>query len=179
MDSLNPFHNRPAEWDLYSPIFGKTMLELGNKKNGDRTYKRYFESLGFAHTSIDWNGQDGALKMDLMRPLDLGTFDVVSNIGTTEHVVKQEPCWRNVCEAMHVGAVLISTTPKPGHWSWHGENYPTDEFYRQLALLNGLEISRLYESGETPRKMWFCRATRVKDVPFCMPDEKLIFRNRR
>mgnify|MGYP000432576795 CR=1 FL=1 len=178
MEALNPFHNRPAEWDLYSPLIGATMLELGNKKNGDATYKRHFESMGFQHTSVDTNGLDGSLKLDLTKPLNLGTFDVVSNIGTSEHVAKQEPCWRNILEAMHVGSVLVSTTPQPGQWAWHGEHYPDDKFYRELAELNGLEIERLFLNGEPPRRMWFARMKRVEDRPFQMPSTP-IFYNRR
>jgi hypothetical protein len=176
--ALNPFHNRPAEFELYLPLHGSTMLELGNKRNGPAIYKAYFQSLGFEHTSVDWNGEDGALKLDLQKPLGLGTFDMVSNIGTTEHVSDQEPVWRNILEAMHVGSTLVSTTPKKGNWQWHGEWYPTQEFYRQLAALNGLEIERLYVSGTPPREMWFCRARRVEDRLFVMPDQKLIYRNR-
>lgn len=175
---MNPFHNRHDEWELYSPLVGSSMLELGNKKNREFTYKAYFESLGFRHVSVDWNGEDGALRMDLRKPLDLGTFDMVSNIGTTEHVDRQEPVWRNLLEAMHVGSVLVSTTPKKGNWQWHGEWYPTKEFYEQLAKLNCLEIERLYSCGTQPREMWFCRAKRVKDSPFVMPDQSLIYRNR-
>lgn len=153
------------------------MLELGNKKNREAIYKTYFESLGFRHVSVDWNGEDGALKMDLRKPLGLGTFDMVTNIGTTEHVDQQEPVWRNILEAMHVGSVLVSTTPKKGNWQWHGIWYPTDEFYRKLAELNGLEVERLYVSGVYPREMWFCRVRRVEERPFVMPDKSLLYKN--
>jgi len=176
---MNPFHNRGAEWELYTPLVGKTMLELGNKRNGEWTYKRYFESLGHQHMSVDINGLDGALPLDLTKPLTLGTFDMISNIGTSEHVTPQAPCWRNMLEAMHIGSVLVSTTPKCGHWQWHGEWYPYPRFYHELCALNGLAMERLYISGETPRQMWFCRAVRATDKPFVMPDEKLIYFNRR
>lgn len=168
---MNPFHNRPAEWDLYSPLIGQTMLELGNKKNVDRTYKRHFESVGLKHTSVDWNAQDGALKLDLRKPLALGTFDMVTNIGTSEHVSDQAGVWRNICEAMHIGSVLVSTTPLPGDWCWHGSHYPEECFYRALAALNGLEIERLYVSGDAPRRMWFARMRRIEAAPFQMPAE--------
>eukprot|EP00438_Fugacium_kawagutii_P000717 Skav211036 [mRNA] locus=scaffold1434:73496:78361:+ [translate_table: standard] len=54
-----------------------------------------FERLGFRHTSLDINGRDGAVVVDLSRmkptarPLNvslLGHCDVVTNFGTTEHV---------------------------------------------------------------------------------------------
>lgn len=173
----NPFHNRPAEWELYQPLVGDSMLELGNKKNGEHIYKKCFEGLGFRHVSIDINGQNGALNMDLRQPLNLGTFDMVANIGTTEHVSDQAGVWRNICEAMHIGSVLVSTTPLPGDWSWHGEWYPTAEFYSDLARLNGMEMERLYVSGEAPRQMNFARMRRVKECPFEMPEGGL-FRNR-
>ena len=78
------------------------MLELGNKRNTPRhIYKAFFEARGFRHVSVDINGSDGALRKDLTEPLGLGTFDMVSNIGTTEHVSEgdyagQVACWRNI-----------------------------------------------------------------------------------
>lgn len=172
---MNPFHNREGEWELYTPLVGETMLELGNKKNLHATYKWYFRSIGVKHTSVDLNGKDGALKLDLRKPLNLGTFDMVTNMGTTEHVSEQEPVWRNICEAMHVGSVLISATPYPGDWQWHGEWYPTEKFYRELAEKNGLEVERLYVFGEAPRRLWMARMRRVKKRKFKMPTEDLYY----
>jgi hypothetical protein len=166
------FHNRSAEWDLYRPIAGVTsMLELGNKKNAPYTYKQFFEARGIRHVSVDWNGQDGALSLDLRKPLGLGTFDLVSNIGTSEHVDDQAGVWRNMLEAMHVGSILVCTTPLPGghDWQWHGEFYPTAQFYGDLCSLNGLQIERIFVAGVEPRRMIFCRARRVQLVAFVMP----------
>lgn len=174
MADLGPFHNRPEEWALYQPLVGSSMLELGNKKNREHTYKAFFESRGFRHVSVDWNGEDGALRRDLREPLDLGVFDMVTNIGTTEHVSDQTAVWRNVIEA--TGSVLVSTTPLPGDWGWHGDWYPTDGFYRELAALNGFEIERLYCEFKAPHRMWFCRMVRRERVPFEMPKGGM-FRN--
>ena len=178
METLGPFHNRPAELELYQPLIGDSMLELGGKINAPYTYKAFFEKCGFRHVSVDWNGQHGALSLDLRKPLGLGTFDMVSNIGTSEHVDQQEPCWRNILEAMHIGSVLVSTTPKPGQWKWHGIHYPERDFFVNLASLNGLQIERLYENGTDPRRMLFFRAVKVEDVPFQMPEGNM-FLNRR
>jgi hypothetical protein len=173
---LGPFAGRSAELELYMPLVGKSMLELGNKKNAPHTYKEFFVARGFRHVSVDLNGQNGALALDLMQPLALGQFDMISNIGTTEHVMSQEPVWRNICEALHVGSVLVSTTPQPGDWQWHGFWHPTADFYRDLAALNGLSLDRLYVWGAEPRRMNFARLTRVERVPFVMPKDNL-FRN--
>ena len=166
---LGPFHDRPHEWKIFTPLVGSSLLELGNKVNRQFVYKKFFESLGYRHISVDWNGRDGALPLDLRKPLNLGTFDMVSNLGTTEHVSEQEPVWRNLAEAMHVGSVLISMTPCPGHWWWHGEWYPTEEFFTEFASLNGMKIERLYQDREHPLRLVCTRMVRETDVPFQMP----------
>lgn len=175
---LNPFHNRPAEWALYSPLVGTSMLELGDKRNGNDVYKTFFEQHGFRHVSVDLNGKNGALVLDLRKPLDLGTFDMVTNIGTSEHVSDQRPCWQNIVEACAVGSVFVSTTPAPGDWQWHGDYYPTDKFYEELADMNGFSLDRLYPSGAEPRRMWFCRMTRRELTVFSMPKGNMYFNPR-
>lgn len=166
----------PVERKLVLPLVGKTMLELGNKRNERGAYKVDFVSAGFRHVSVDLNGKDGALRKDLQKPLNLGRFDMVTNFGTTEHVGQQEPAWRNIVEA--AGSVVVSTTPAPGSWPRHGKWYPTEEFYVALARLNGFAIERLYRDGVAGDKQLVCaRLVRVADAPFTMPDMGLIFDN--
>jgi hypothetical protein len=175
---------RSWEWELYDPLVGSSMLELGNKRkaggDGPFTYKDVFTGLGFRHVSVDINGQHGALPKDLTKPLNLGTFDMVTNIGTSEHVSEKDysgqvACWENILGAMHVGSVLVSITPKPGSWKNHGTWYPHKEFFSELAHLNGLELERCYDSdqrkpGCNPElRLVFARLLRVADVPFHMP----------
>jgi hypothetical protein len=166
------------EMALLKPIDDcRTMLELGNKRNRAGSYKDYFRQLGFDHVSIDLNGNDGALPLNLEEPLGLGRrFDVVTNFGTSEHVAKQEPCWRNIVE--HCGNILVSTTPFPGDWSWHGRWYPRPDFYKQFAELNGFALERFYLSGSTPKRMLFARLCKLKDVPFQMPPFSTFYENR-
>jgi len=165
---MKPFP--PDCWELLQPLDGvQTMLELGNKRNPDGVWKAACQSLGIAHTSVDWNGLDGALKLDLRKPLNLGRFDMVTNFGTSEHVSEQEPCWRNMHEAVRVGGWLLGLTPYPGDWSWHGEWYPTREFYESFAALNCYEIERLYVNREPPRRNWYFRLRKVTESEFLMP----------
>jgi hypothetical protein len=74
MTKFNHGPVRPDEWNYYVPLVGDSMLELGDKINpawsGEhKTYKSHFESLGFRHVSIDWNGNNGAIARDLRKPL--------------------------------------------------------------------------------------------------------------
>jgi hypothetical protein len=153
--------------------------------NREQTYKAFFQSLGYRHVSVDTNGEDGALQYDLRQPLRLGTFDMVTNIGTSEHVgdtyEEQTECWRNMLEAMHTGSVLVCNTPAPGAWPWHGVWYPTVDFYKQLAKWNGLAIVTLYEAAplDATRCMVFARMvkTDAKAQRFRMPDSVTMYRN--
>ena len=179
MSELFPFNNRPLLWELYQPLVGSRMLELGDKLDNNVVYKHWFVSLGFHHVSIDLNGNNGALPMDLTRPLNLGTYDMVTNIGTSEHVSEdawsgQVACWRNMLDAMHVGSVLICDTPAPGTWRRHGTWYPYPEFYRELARLNGLKLERLavndWRPGRPERRVVSARLVRQALAPFAMPE---------
>lgn len=159
----------------------KSMLELGNKKNKKGVYKRSFEIAGIDHTSVDWNGLNGALKLDLQTPVykELGLFDVITNFGTTEHVESQYPVWENIHNMLRVGGLFVSTTPSnDGSW-WkgnrpHGMWYPTKEFYKEFANLNGYRIEKLYTDGDFPYVLVYCRMYKVEDKPFTMPPLNLI-----
>ncbi len=167
------FPSRSWERKLLTPLVGDSMLELGNKIKGTMVYKDVFESLGFRHVSIDLNGQNGALPLDLRKPLDIGTFDMVTNFGTSEHVSSKDysgqvECWRNILGAMHIGSVLISLGPRPGinKWIRHGRWYATEVFYAELADKNGLVVERNYHDGNQN----YARLRRVNDAEFVMPE---------
>lgn len=160
----------------YAPLYGEippgsTMLELGSQKMG--TYKEWFESLGIRHTSIDLNGRGGALELDLQEDLrdELGQFDIVTNIGTSEHVERQEPLWRNIAWWPKVGGRLISSTPRPSGADWinHGRWYPTKVWYLEFCDMNGFEVIDIYEQGSSSHYLISLSAVKREDVVFWMP----------
>lgn len=173
----------PAYLDhfLY-PLVGTRMLELGNKRTKNKsgvfdTYKDYFTAQGIDHTSIDWNGEDGALKLDLRKPIDLEPFDMITNLGTTEHVSEQEPVWRNIHNLLKVGGVFVNLTPMKGDWWWHGEWYPQPEFFEQFAELNGYRIDHLAIGREHPYRNIDVRMTKLEHKTFVMPDPDTLYNN--
>lgn len=175
---------RPDEWELLQPLDGETMLELGGKwcSQAGVTYKSVFEGMGIAHVSIDWNSEHSARALDLREPLDLGQFDIITNFGTSEHVSEQAGVWANIHRAGKVGAIYCGQTPYPGgeSWWWHGEWYPTEQFYHQFGRLNGWEIERLYRGGTAPHENLYCRMRKLYECMgnvFTMPDVALIYRN--
>jgi len=108
------------------------MLELGNQKIRGKTYpidhpcrkfnttKEYFKSLGINHISVDINGKNGALSLNLGVPFNkvewLGYFDCVTNLGTLEHVDidglnGQYNAFKNVHDCTKVNGLIVHVLP--------------------------------------------------------------------
>jgi hypothetical protein len=118
---------------------GLKMCELGNQLISDNcvnfeTAKEYFESLGVIHTSIDWNGKNGALALDLNKPIDIGEFDVITNVGFIEHVEDEEQCLENVHNLTRDGGAIIHIAPKVGSYVKHKcYRWYVEEWFYELA----------------------------------------------
>ncbi len=210
-------HNpvRPEEWEAMWPALqsllpaavdevqelyrfrGVTMLELGNKlnpkcgpdKNETVTYKAWFTGQGMQHVSVDINGEDGALPIDLRRNLrdalaqrnQPTQYDIITNIGTTEHVRdSQTAVWANLWQCLKPGGWLVCCTPMPGDWWWHGEWYPTSAFYQQLATRNGMVAAWISQYGQPPRRCLCFRARKPVHGAnvFTMPDMDTLVYNK-
>jgi hypothetical protein len=134
-------------------VYDLNMLELGDQIIDDSgwqfnymTGKDYFTSLGFKHTSVDWNGLNGALIRDLRDQNQFqewnGHFDILTNSGTTEHVEpldSQYNCWKILHDCLKIGGVSIHLIPDVnerdmrGHWVGHCSLYYSDQFFQILA----------------------------------------------
>jgi len=111
----------------------------------ERVSKKHFRRLGFDHVSIDINGKEGALPLDLARPITdpslLGTFDVLTNFGTSEHVADQYECFRNMHRLCKPGGVFLHSVPMTGYFSDHHAAYRyAFELFERLAPLCGYEM---------------------------------------
>jgi hypothetical protein len=123
-----------------SHLYHGRMCELGNQEmRGNtgkqvRTGKEYFAPR-FEHVSIDLNGRDGARPIDLAQPIadpDLvESFDVVTNIGTSEHVSDQFECFANIHRLAKLGGLIIHVSPIGDRWPNHERTY-TAEFFARL-----------------------------------------------
>lgn len=130
---------------------GGSILELGNQIMNLEdvqgiSAKKFYESLGLSHTSVDQNGKDGAIKVDLSKPIDwLGTFDIITDMGTSEHVSDIYECLINVLSHAKGGTIIIHKNPKTGNFPMHGFHFFTLEFWKSYAKLCNLEIEEIYE----------------------------------
>lgn len=162
-------------------IQGKQFLELGNQRirrgQGirERTGKAYYTRLGAIHTSLDFNGKDGAVALDLSRLHDepewRGRFDIISNPGTTEHVEpfeSQFECFANIHNWLRTGGIAIHIVPaaeeleRGGRWKNHCNNYYSRAFFEALAAANGYELI----SAKVINQLWAACLRKNADRPF-------------
>lgn len=128
--------------NLIKPFDFHTIYELGNKKTDSRPYSIYYKAIGKEYTSIDLNGLDGALKLDLCDNINLPSRDVVFNIGTSEHVIDQKQVFLNIHNLSHHR--MIHWVPFESKHKNHGMYGYNEEFFVKLANLNKYKIEKLY-----------------------------------
>ena len=160
---------------------GKNMLELGDqvmrgsKKPKEKTGKEYFENRGFSHTSIDMNKKHGALNMDLSKPIInpcwLNYFDIITNLGTTEHVEPQSgqyDCFKNIHDFLKVGGIAIHIVPDietrkaNGPFKKHANNYYKESFFKMLECDGVCELINLKREMNN----FFVCLKKIKNNPF-------------
>jgi len=111
----------------------------GVGKKGDIISKEYFQALGLKHTSIDLNGREGCLPLNLCTPIStqqpdlIGTADLLIDCGTTQHVQHQYECFMNAFMLTKINGFMIHTLPKKGHWVNHSQYKYTTQFFIELC----------------------------------------------
>lgn len=162
---------------LGKPTRALRMCELGNQESGWKLrvpVKAIMEWLGVKHTSIDMNGLDGALKLDLSLELPrelLGQFDIVTNAGTTEHVVTsrefrdQYQAFKSIHDLAAPCSVIIHVLPSEnGAHCGCGYVY-SHRFFACLATLCNYEMVELYDSKSDANHM-ACMLFKQRDSRF-------------
>ena len=157
------------------------MCELGNQRMWTgvglphETGKQYFEEMGMEHVSLDINGLDGSLPLDLSIPVsvELGKFDIVTNMGTTEHVGNQFHAFRNIDCFCRVGGYMVHQVPLVGYYRRHCPFHYDTRFFQKLSELSGYEIifHEISAIGSNPKSVCHSCIMVKTDRPF--PSEEV------
>jgi len=139
-------------------IRGKSMLELGDqvlrekikKITNFKTGKEYFTNNGVEHISIDLNGLHGSLKYDLSKPIInqnwINYFDIITNLGTSEHVEPQSSqyfCFQNIHNFLKVGGIVIHIVPDIEMRMMHNFNTNHANNYYKISFFDMLTCNGL------------------------------------
>lgn len=111
----------------------------------------WYRELGCGrYESIDGNGR-GTITADLNKPLkpNPGTFDLVTDFGTGEHVFDQAQVWCTVHALTKPGGFIAFDRPTQGYVN-HGFYNTHPDLFRDIAAANAYDIIFL-EHAETKR----------------------------
>lgn len=169
-------------------IFHRFLGKSYNSNIKVKTGKEYYTAKGIEHHSFDLNGEDGALKVDLSKPIEnshwSGHFDILTNSGTTEHVEpfeSQYTCFKSIHGIVKAGGIIIHIVPcvedleKLGYWKYHCNNYYSKEFFAQLCELNSY---KLIEQKTIDHNLAVC-LQKTEDKPFTDKKELLLSKIKR
>ena len=182
-----------ARWILkYArPLFGKRILEFGNQHIWEpaakqvfncvyKTARDWFESQGANYTSIDKNEQDGSICFDLAKDTPVPSlksisslppnyFDIVTNIGTSEHCgdsdLQQWKVFKNACLFTMPGGIILHQLVPKDMWLDHGDcsvwyDDGLGEVLAKILYCELLEESRLNLATLNPDVDYLCIALR-------------------
>jgi len=148
---------------IIDAVAPKSVLDFGSQNDFSGSdlpapyISEWYAGLNIKYTCIDVNSENGALVIDLTKPIKekLGKFPLVVDCGVLEHLEIDSKFdwkaiyngWKNKHSLCEVGGYIYSENPKTGSWPGHGYNYHTQEFYTELIKVAGYEIIEL---GEHP-----------------------------
>lgn len=145
---------------LVGGLNGCRMMELGDQQMMTFSMipegisaKEVLATKGVKHTSIDINGELGALPLDLSTKLEQPewheSFDVVTDFGTSEHVgpglAALWQCRENCHRWCRPGGIMVFMNPRTLHWPQHGVHYFTPLHYERVAAACSYKVLEISE----------------------------------
>jgi len=122
-----------------------------------------FRACGFQYRAFDIFDGDSVTLFDLniqMAPPEMaGTIDLVTNFGTTEHLINQLLAMRTIHELTKVGGCMHHDLPMGGY-HLHGYFSYNPMFFQHLAKANGYEL--VYEGFSCSDTMQPAPPTMIK-----------------
>jgi hypothetical protein len=147
----------------------------------DRSYAgELFVATGFKYHSLDiFEGYNTILfDLNIDQPTRdmFGQFDLVTNFGTTEHVINQYQSMRSIHELTKKGGLIYHDLPMSGYYM-HGYFSYNPLFFQHLAGANDYEIvMEAYLKGEMASTPQFMRDNGFSDPGFSDVGIEFIFR---
>jgi hypothetical protein len=142
---MNGFHGSGNRRDYFSAMANK-----GNASD-------YFEGCGFKYSAFDiFDGNNVILfdlNFDVPKPEFTGKFDLVTNFGTTEHVLNQYLSFKTIHELTINGGVIYHDLPMGGYHNHRYFNY-NSQIFEQIAVANNYEILFNWYSSDAPKSVF-------------------------
>lgn len=166
----------PAKWvkALRLPP-GFSVCELGDQwltfTDPHILSAEWFKGLGCGrYVSIDGNGR-GTFTADLNEPVTgLGTFDLVTDFGTGEHIFNQYQVWKTLHDLCRVGGFIAFDRPIEGYPA-HCYYLSDPGLFSDIAEANHYLVRRLDQRVMTRGKLMRGVFQKVKAESFRVPQQ--------
>jgi hypothetical protein len=100
----------------------------------------FWKWIGFEHAAIDIDESPGSIPLDLnydkVKSKHRGKFDLVTNMGTTEHIANQLNAFKVIHELTAISGIMYHLLPAQGMMN-HGLINYNPKFFWMLARSNG------------------------------------------
>jgi 2-polyprenyl-3-methyl-5-hydroxy-6-metoxy-1,4-benzoquinol methylase len=125
-----------------------------------RYAETFFKAMGAEKVeSMDAsNFENATIVHDLNQPIPnnlKGTFDVVCDGGTIEHVLNFPIVIRNCMEMVKIGGHLIIGTPANNNFGHGFYQFSPELWFRLLSPMHGFESKRMVAVEYGPRSRWY------------------------
>jgi hypothetical protein len=118
--------------------------------------REFWTWLGLSYASIDIDGSPGSIPLDLNYdevPTEfIGKYDVVTNFGTTEHVVNQLQSFKIIHDLATPGGLMLHVLPNSGDLN-HGLVSYNPKFFWLLGRSNGYKIAFMTMGQSRPEAL--------------------------
>lgn len=146
---------------------------VGFDENNKYRIKDVMQNYFKEYHTLDLKGEDVTITDLSEYQPDLFNCDIITNIGTTEHVELEDGqynCWHNLDSWLNVGGIMIHELPEIGSWEGHCRYYTTRDFFKSFEDY-GYEVLELEDNKwkDWGNTLW-CVLRKVKDVPFMDKD---------
>lgn len=149
---------------------GATMVVEDDKEI--RPAREFYKELGCAsYLSIDGNGENGALVADLNKVLPIDcAFDLVTDLGTGEHIFDQAQLFRSIHDLLTVGGIFVFDRPIQ-RWVDHGFYNMQPNLIFALVQANGYQLISLSEHEFAKGRLAYGAYRKIVDRDFAYPQQ--------
>ncbi len=141
LDEIAKLFDAPLPHPFPAPISSNIAHGALEHLREDAIHAREFwEWLGFTYASIDIDESPGSIALDLnfdsVPTENKGKFNLITNLGTTEHVANQLNAFKVIHDLTAVGGIMLHNLPAQGMMNHGLVNY-NPKFFWMLSRSNG------------------------------------------
>jgi hypothetical protein len=131
--------------DTFGGLFEVPLAQLAVHDPRPKKARALYDAIGWQYACIDIDADEGVERFDLNRDAVPGgrQHDLVTNLGTTEHVLNQANCFPVMHDFTRPGGVMVHGVPCLGYLEHGFFNYHPN-FFHALAAANAYEILGVY-----------------------------------